>query len=371
MQFIDLSKQQKLIKKKIHKRIMDVLSHSQYIMGKEVYELEERLAEYVKMKHCVTCSSGTDALLIALMAHQIGPGDAVLTSPFTFVSSAEAISLVGATPVFVDIYNSTYNIDPDKIKESISNAKSKNLKPKAIIPIDIFGLPARYRKIMKIAEENNLIVIEDFAQGFGGKIRDSMAGSFGHVSATSFFPSKPLGCYGDGGALFTNDHKIAEKIKSIRIHGSGISQYENVRVGINGRLDTIQAAILIEKLAIFDNELKLRNNVASLYLEKINSNYVLPYIPKEYSSSWAQFSLLAENSEHRSTIKKHLDVNKIPSMIYYPIPLHLQKVYDDLGYKKGSFVNSENISERIFSIPMHPYLNLNDQNKIIEKLNEI
>ena len=371
MQFIDLSKQQKLISHKIKRRINDVLSHGQYIMGKEIFELEEKLSKYTNSKHCITCSSGTDALLICLMAHRIGPGDAVLTTPFTFFSSSEVISFLGATPIFIDIYDSTYNINPEGIEQGIALAEKKKLKPKAIMPVDLFGIPARYRMISKIAYDNNLFVIEDCAQSFGAQIRGEKAGSFGNVAATSFFPSKPLGCYGDGGAIFTNNSQLADKMRSIRVHGGGNNQYENIQIGLNGRFDTLQAAILLEKLAIFDNELRLRNKIAKYYVDNINKLYSLPYVPRDYKSSWAQFSILSKNEKHRESIMKHLALNDIPCMIYYPTPLHLQKVYKSLGYKKGSFPIAEKISKTIFSIPMHPYLKKEDQDKIISKLNEI
>ena len=370
MQFIDLSKQQKLIREKINARLESVLDHGQYINGKEVFELEELLAQYVDKKHCITCSSGTDALLIPLMAYGIGPGDAVITTPFTYISTAEVIALLGATPIFVDIYEKTFKIDPDGIEEAVIFAKKQNLVPKAIIPVDLFGLPSRYRLIIDVAKKHNLVVIEDFAQAFGSSIGAKKAGSFGNVSATSFYPAKPLGCYGDGGAIFTDDTDLAKKMTSIRVHGAGVNKYQNVRVGLNGRLDTIQAAILLEKFNIFEDELKSRNKIASYYKSNIISNSVVPpFIPKNYISSWAQFSVLAENENERRRIINNLSDNKIPTAIFYEIPLHLQKVFKNLNYKKNSFPVSEKISNKIFSIPMHPYLDSNDQDKVLEILN--
>tara|TARA_Y100001970_G_scaffold290844_1_gene425949 strand:+ start:1330 stop:2445 length:1116 start_codon:yes stop_codon:yes gene_type:complete len=369
MDFIDLKAQQKNIKYKIDKRIQSILDHGIYIMGPEVYELEERLADYVGSKYCISCSSGTDALLIPLIAKGIGPGDAVITTPFTYIATAEVISLLGAEPVFVDIYPETFNIDPSGIKYAIEHAKNNGLNPKAIIPVDLFGLPARYRLIEEIVKEHDLFVLEDAAQGFGGSIRNKKAGSFGHAAATSFFPAKPLGCYGDGGAIFTDDEDLASIMKSIRVHGSGSDKYENIRIGLNGRIDTIQAAILLEKLAIFDQELKLRNKAADYYTDHINSNFQKPIIPKEYFSSWAQYSLLATSAEQRFKIMSRLKQNNIPSMIYYKLPLHMQKVFEGLGYAKGDFPLSEKISGQIFSIPMHPYLRRNQQNKVFEVLN--
>ena len=370
MQFIDLYKQQKLIRKKINARIESVLDHGQFINGKEVFELEDLLSDYVNKKHCISCSSGTDALLIPLMAYGIGPGDAVITTPFTYIATAEVIALLGATPIFVDIYEKTYNIDPHGIKKAIKFAKDHNLVPKAIIPVDLFGLPARYRLIDEIAKKHNLIVIEDFAQAFGSSIRGKKAGSFGNVSATSFYPAKPLGCYGDGGAIFTDDSDLAQKIKSIRVHGAGVNKYQNVRIGLNGRLDTIQAAILLEKFNIFEDEMIYRNKIANYYKSNINSNLVMPpFIPENYISSWAQFSVLAKNENERKRIINKFSKNKIPTAIFYSIPLHLQKVFKSLNYKKNSFPISEKISSRIFSIPMHPYLDSRDQDRVLEILN--
>ena len=247
MKFIDLGAQQKTIRAKIENRVLNVLDHGRYIMGPEVFELEEKLAEYVGVSHCITCASGTDALLIPLLAKGIGQGDAVITTPFTYIATAEVIALLGAEPVFADIYPNTFNINPYEIKNAIKRAKSKGLHPKAIISVDLFGLPSRHRIIDEIAKAENLFIIEDAAQGFGGSIRSKKAGSFGDVASTSFFPAKPLGCYGDGGAIFTNDKNLAETMKSIRVHGGGLDKYENIRIGINGRLDTIQASNFVGK----------------------------------------------------------------------------------------------------------------------------
>ena len=369
MDFIDLKTQQSRIREKIDKRIKSVLDHGKYIMGPEVFELEEKLANYVGVKYCISCSSGTDALLIPLMANGIGPGDAVLTTPFTYIATAEVISLLGAEPVFLDIYEDTYNMNPDCIKDAIKDSERKGLNAKAIIPVDLFGLPARYRLITKLAKQHDLIIIEDAAQGFGGSIGGEKAGSFGHVASTSFFPAKPLGCYGDGGAIFTDDKELAEVMKSVRIHGSGTDKYENARIGINGRLDTFQAAVLLEKLSIFDDELRLRNEVADYYSSNINNNFVKPFIPKNYTSSWAQYSILASTESERIGIMSALNQLNIPSMIYYKTPLHLQRVFEGLGYEKGDFPISERVSRQIFSIPMHPYLNREEQNMIIEVIN--
>ena len=369
MKFIDLDAQQKQIRAKIEKKILKVLDHGKYIMGPEVFELEEKLAEYVGVDYCITCSSGTDALLIPLMAKGIGPGDAVITTPFTYIATAEVIALLGAEPVFADIYPNTFNINPYEIEKAINRAKKKGLNPKAIIPVDLFGLPSRYRVINEIASQENLFVIEDAAQGFGSSIRSKKAGSFGDVASTSFFPAKPLGCYGDGGAIFTDNENLANKMKSIRVHGSGLDKYENTTIGINGRLDTIQAVILLEKLSIFDNELKLRNHIADYYTEKISSHFQKPYVPDKYFSSWAQYSILAEDENHKNIIMSSLKKFNVPVMVYYKIPLHLQKCFNHLNYQIGDYPVSEECSKRIFSLPMHPYLSKEDQTKIIGIIN--
>ncbi len=371
MQFIDLNAQQNQIRERIDLRIKKVLDHGKYIMGPEVQELEERLADYVKVKHCITCSSGTDALLIPLLAMDIGPGDAVLTTPFTYIATAEVIALVGATPIFCDIYDKTFNINPEGLSNALEHAVSKNLKPKAIMPVDLFGLPARYRLIEKFAKDNDLMIIEDAAQGFGGKINEKRAGSFGHVSGTSFFPAKPLGCYGDGGAIFTNSDDLAYKMKSIRVHGGGKDKYENVRIGINGRLDTIQAAILLEKIEIFDKEIILRNNAAKYYTQNINKTFISPYIPENYLTSWAQYSIIVPDHFNRDDVIKKLKDDGIPSMVYYKLPVHIQKGYRKYKYKLGDFPVSEKTSTKILSLPMHPYLNEKNQNEVIKSLNSI
>ena len=371
MQFIDLKTQQLEIREKIDQRIKKILDHGKYIMGPEVYELEERLADYVNVKHCISCSSGTDALLIPLLAMNIGPGDAVITTPFTYIATAEVIALVGATPIFCDIYDETFNINPENLSRALDQAFSKNLKPKAIMPVDLFGLSARYRLIDKFAKENNLKVIEDAAQGFGGQINSRRAGSFGDVAGTSFFPAKPLGCYGDGGAIFTNNDELAVKMKSIRVHGGGKDKYENVRIGINGRLDTIQAAVLLEKIEIFDKELISRNSVAKYYTQNINKKFIPPHTPDKYLSSWAQYSILIPDHVNRQDVIKKLNDKGVPSMIYYKLPVHIQEGYEKYNNKLGDFPISEKTSEKILSLPMHPYLSKDIQDEVIRALDSI
>lgn len=357
MQFIDLQRQYERIKSNLEKRLSSVFNSCKFILGPEVNELEQKLADFVGRKYCVSCSSGTDALLMPLLAWGIKEGDAVFTTPFTFIATSEVIRLVGATPVFVDIDERTFNISPQKLEEKIIEVlNSGKLHPKVIIPVDLFGLPADYDQILKIAEKYNLFVLEDAAQGFGGSVSGKRSCAFGDVSATSFFPAKPLGCYGDGGAVFTDDEDIYELLLSIRVHGQGTNKYENVRLGINGRLDTIQAVVLLTKLEIFEEELELRNQVAKKYSSLLKGKVEVPYVPEGYFSSWAQYSVLAENEQHRTEILNRLKANNVPTAIYYPIPLHLQKVNQDLGYKIGDFPVVEAISKRIFSLPMHPYL---------------
>jgi UDP-2-acetamido-2-deoxy-ribo-hexuluronate aminotransferase len=367
--FIDLSAQQEIIRDKIEKRIKAVLKHGQYIMGPEVFELEEKLKSYVGVSHCISCSSGTDALIIPLMAKGIGPGDAVITTSFSYIATAEVIALLGATPIFCDIYPDTLNINPDGLEEAYDKAILEGLTPKAIISVDLFGLPARYRLIDEFAKSKNLFLLEDAAQGFGGKIGNQKAGTFGDVSSTSFFPAKPLGAYGDGGAIFTNNDELAEKMRSIRVHGSGDDKYDNIRLGLNGRLDTFQAAILIEKLAIFEAELRMRNKIAKRFTSNLNSNFITPFIPKNYMSSWAQYSIIFKNGLKREKLIELLNKNKIPSMIYYKVPLHLQKVFKYLNYKEGDMPVSEKIANKILSLPMHPYLSKINQDFIVDKLN--
>jgi len=357
MQFIDLKAQYKSIQEQIDNRIKDVLTHGRYIMGPEVKELEEKLADYVGVKHCVGVANGTDALQIALMAIGIKPGDYVLTTPFTFFATVEVICLMGAIPVFADIDPRTFNIDPVKTREAIEKLKTEGKSVKAIMTVDLFGLPADYTELEKIASEYDVKLIEDSAQGFGGKIGNKMAGSFGDIATTSFFPAKPLGCYGDGGAIFTDNDDYAEIIRSIRVHGKGKDKYDNVRIGLNSRLDTIQAAILLEKLAIFEDELSLKQKVADQYTGLLkDSDLVTPLTPNEFRSSWAQYTVIAESEEAREIYKRKLSEQGVPTAVYYPAPMHRLTALDQYGFKDGDYVYSENCSKRVFSLPMHAYL---------------
>ncbi|MEZ9128858.1 DegT/DnrJ/EryC1/StrS family aminotransferase [Vibrio splendidus] len=354
MHFIDLQAQYNHLKDRIDERIRKVLDHGRYIMGPEVHELEDKLAEYVGVKHAITCANGTDALTLAMMAIGVSEGDAVFCPTFTFFATAETIAYEGATPVFVDSDRATYNICTKDLEEQIKKViKEGLLKPKAIISVDLFGLPANYPEITLIAKKYDLKVIEDAAQGFGGTINGKRAGSFGDLATTSFFPAKPLGCYGDGGAIFTNDDEYAELIKSYRVHGKGSNKYDNVRIGMNSRLDTIQAAILLEKLAEFPTELVNRNIAAENYNSTLNPEYTLPLVPNGYTSSWAQYSILVECREE--VIKEYATKN-IPTMIYYEKCLHLQGAFEYLGHSEGDFPVAESLSKKILSLPMHGYL---------------
>lgn len=365
--FIDLSAQQERIRPQIDAAISKVLNHGKYIMGPEVAELESRLATYVGVKHCISVSSGTDALLMALMAYGVGPGDAIFTTPFTFFATAEVILLLGATPVFVDIDPETFNINPQRLEEALKNF-DKPLIPKGVIAVDLFGLPADYDEINVVAQNYDLFVIEDAAQAFGAKYKGRVAGSLAHVATTSFFPAKPLGCYGDGGAIFTDNDELADIFCSIRVHGKGKDKYDNIRVGVNGRLDTIQAAILIEKLNIYPEEFAQRQKVAERYNDKLSSNEgsglrISPPLVKDgYESAWAQYSICCEN---RDELQSRLKANGIPSMIYYVTPLHLLGVMKPLGCQVGDFPVAERISQSILSLPFYPYLLQDMQDRVL------
>jgi UDP-2-acetamido-2-deoxy-ribo-hexuluronate aminotransferase len=366
MEFIDLAAQQKRIKKKIEKNISNVLESCHFINGPEVAAIEEKLANYVGVKYAVGCSSGTDALLMPLMAYGIKPGDAVFATPFTFIATAEVIALMRATPVFVDIEKQTFNMDTDKLEEAVKRMKSEGkLVPKGIIPVDLFGQCSDYDEINAIAEKHGLFVLEDAAQSFGAAYRGRKACSLANAAATSFFPAKPLGCYGDAGMTFTDSKELYDKLVSIRVHGQGTDKYNNERIGINGRIDTIQAAILLAKFEIFDEEIKLRQKVAQRYSDGLKDYVAVPFI-KEYNlSAWAQYSIM--HPEREKIISKLKD-NGIPTAIYYPKPLHLQKAFAYLKYKAGDFPVCEEIAKKIFSLPMHPYLGVDDQDKIINTI---
>ncbi|MEO2268662.1 DegT/DnrJ/EryC1/StrS family aminotransferase [Pseudoalteromonas sp. YIC-656] len=354
MQFIDLQAQYQHLKSKIDKRISDVLEHGQYIMGPEVAELERELAAYVGVKHAVTCANGTDALTLALMVLDVQEGDAVFCPTFTFFATAEVIAFAGATPVFVESNESTFNICPLDLEKQIQKVREEGrLTPKAIISVDLFGLPANYPELQKIAKKYDLKLIEDAAQGFGGEIESQRAGSFGDLATTSFFPAKPLGCYGDGGAIFTDNDEYAELLRSYRVHGKGVDKYDNVRIGMNSRLDTIQAAILLEKLAEFPSELQKRNKIADQYETELADRFITPRVPEGYLSSWAQYTLRSEN---RDEVMAEYKSQGVPTMIYYGTCMHQQTAFSYLGYKEGDFPVAEKLAKTVFSLPMHPYM---------------
>lgn len=354
MQFIDLAAQYQHLKTRIDNRIQAVLEHGKYIMGPEVAELESQLADYVGVKHAVTCANGTDALQLCMMVLDIKEGDVVFCPTFTFFASAEVIAFANATPVFVDSDPQTFNICPEDLEKRIQSVIAEGkLTPKAIMAVDLFGLPANYPEIQKIADKYGLKLIEDAAQGFGGEINGQRAGSFGDIATTSFFPAKPLGCYGDGGAVFTDNDEYAALLKSFRVHGKGSDKYDNVRIGMNSRLDTIQAAILLEKLAVFPEELVNRNKAASLYDAKLSGKYSTPKVPEGYLSSWAQYTLLDDD---RDVIMAEYKAKGVPTMIYYGTCMHQQTAFNHLGYQKGDFPVAEQLADHVFSLPMHPYL---------------
>jgi dTDP-4-amino-4,6-dideoxygalactose transaminase len=366
MQFIDLQSQYQHLKENIDKRIHKVLDHGKYIMGPEVFELEQQLAKYVGVKHAITCGNGTDALQLSLMAMGIGPGDAVITTPFTFFATAEVIALVGATPVFSDIDEKTFNLCPKKLEESIQTYQPVNgHELKAVIAVDLFGLPACYPEIEPICKKYGLKLIEDAAQGMGGEINGKRAGSFGDMATTSFFPAKPLGCYGDGGAVFTDDDDLAEIVRSLRIHGKGENKYDNVRVGMNSRLDTIQAAVLLEKLAVFKLEVAARNETASMYHSRLTESFCTPYVPDGYLSSWAQYTLA---NYRRSDIMKALEENDVPTMVYYRTCLHQQTAFDGLSVNAFSYPAAEMLCQSVFSVPISPYQKIETTEYIISEL---
>ncbi|MBP9017778.1 MAG: DegT/DnrJ/EryC1/StrS family aminotransferase [Paludibacteraceae bacterium] len=358
MQFRDLKKQYEVLKKDIDQAMLEVAASGAFIMGKQVKELEQQLAQYVGVKHCVSCANGTEALTLALKAWGIKAGDAVFVPDFTFFASAEVVSLEGATSVFVDVDVDTFNIDPAALEKAIEKTiKEGKLQPKVIITVDLFGLPANYPAIRKIADKYHLLILEDGAQGFGGEINGKKACSFGDISTTSFFPAKPLGCYGDGGAIFTDNDEWASLMDSLRVHGKGSFKYDNVRIGMNSRLDTLQAAILKVKFDAFKNyELNDVNKAANLYTEKLKNLVKTPVIPEGYLSSWAQYTIQLQDEKQRDGLQAYLKEQGIPTMVYYPKPMHEQTAYLDLGYQSGDFPATESLCGKVLSLPMHPYL---------------
>lgn len=356
MQFIDLKSQYRVLEDRINRRITNVLEHGSYILGPEVQELEAELAKYVGVKHAITCANGTDALQLSMMALDIGPGDAVFCPTFTFFASAEVIALMGATPIFVDSDPRTFNICAVDLKNKVETVTANGeLKAKAVVTVDLFGLPADYPQIQEVADQYGLRIIEDAAQGFGGEIDGKRAGSFGDVSTTSFFPAKPLGCYGDGGAVFTDNDEIADLLRSYRVHGKGKDKYDNIRIGLNSRLDTLQAAILLEKLAEFPKELVHRNLAAQEYARVLANKVEVPVTPIGYMSSWAQYTV---RSSKREELRELFQSKGIPTVIYYQTCMHQQTAFKHLGYTDNDFPVATKLSKEVFSLPMSGYVDI-------------
>ncbi len=359
MQFRDLKAQYSALKNEIDVAMQEVVNDCNFISGRQVNELEEMLAEYVGTKHCVTCGNGTDALTMMMMAWDIKEGDAVFVPDFTFFASGEVVSFEGATPVFYDVRKDTFNADVESLEKAIcATIEEAKLNPRAIIAVDLFGLPANYPEIEKVAKKYNLLVLEDGAQGFGGRIGNRKACSFGDAATTSFFPAKPLGCYGDGGAIFTNDDQVADYLKSIRVHGKGTFKYDNIRIGWNSRLDTLQAAILKVKFDAFVKyELDSVNQAAAKYTKALSDIVITPVVPENYYSSWAQYTIQLKSKEERDGLQQYLKENGIPSMVYYPKPMHEQLAFDRVE-SKVALNNTEQLCDTVLSVPMHPYLDL-------------
>ena len=377
MQFRDLKQQYQVLKEDIDAAMVKVATDCNFISGAQVAELEKELAEYVGVKHCVTCANGTDALSIAMMVWGFGEGDAVFVPDFTFFSSGEIVSHCGATPVFVDVEKDTYNMSADSLERAIKKVVDDGkLKPRAIVAVDLFGLPADFSKLKPIAEKYGLLILEDGAQGFGGRIGDSLACSFGDIATTSFFPAKPLGCYGDGGALFTDNDEWADLMRSIRVHGKGTMKYDNVRIGLNSRLDTIQAAILSVKLKAFKKyEVEAVNKAAEQYTALLKDTVTVPVVPEGFYSSWAQYTIQLKDREQRDKLQQVLKDNGIPSMIYYPKPMHKQLAFGlatadgacDYGFDCST---TESLCDTVLSLPMHPYLKEEEIRKVAEVVRE-
>ena len=371
MEFRDLKKQYQVLKQEIDEGVLTAMASGAYILGKPVTELEEKLAAYTGRKHCVAVANGTDALQLSLMAYDIGPGDAVFTSDFTYFASAGSASILGATPVLVDIDLETFNMSAEDLEKRIQSVLAEGkLTPKFIVPVDLFGLPADYTKIIPIAQKYGLKILEDGAQGFGGAINGKRACSFGDISTTSFFPAKPLGCYGDGGAIFTDDDGIDARLRSLRAQGkSPTDKYDNREIGMNSRLDTLQAAVLLPKLKAFEAyEVEAVNKVADVYTAALQDKVVTPHVPEHFLSSWAQYTILLENKVKRDAVQAALKAKGIPTMIYYPRGLHQQAAYRWMKLADEEFPNTVRAANCVLSLPMHPYMEEKEQGYIIESL---
>jgi dTDP-4-amino-4,6-dideoxygalactose transaminase len=368
--FIDIAAQRRRLGGAIDAAVARVLTHCQFILGPEVRAFEAELAQFCGARHAVSCASGTDALQLVLMAKGIGPGDAVLCPSFTFCATAEVVALVGATPVFVDVVADTFNIDPQGLAPALATAKRLGLKPKAIIPVDLFGLPADLAAIETFAKANGLFLLDDAAQGFGASLNGRKLGTFGGATATSFFPAKPLGCYGDGGAILTDDEALADTLRSLRVHGHGSDKYDNVRIGLTSRLDTIQAAILSEKLKIFPDEIAARERVAQRYAEGLGNVVTVPRLPRGATSVWAQYTIRVPDGR-RDAFAAALKAEGIPTAIYYPIPLHRQQAYKHYPVGDGGVKVSDELAADVISLPMHAYLDAPTQERIIDATRRI
>ncbi len=360
--FIDLQAQRQRLGKRIDDAILKVVNHGAYILGPEVQELETKLAEFCGARHCISCANGTDALALVLMAWGIKPGDAVYVPAFTFVATAEVVAWLGATPVFVDVLADTFNMDPESLEAAIEAAAGMKLTPRAVIPVDLFGQPADYRRLLPVAERHGLRVLSDTAQGFGATLDGRRTGTFGDATATSFFPAKPLACYGEGGAIFTDDDALAEDLHSLRVHGQGRDKYDNVRIGMNGRLDTIQAAVLIEKLEIFPDEIVARQRAADYYSSKLDARHQPPVLMDGATSVWAQYTIQLDG---RDGVQEACRSGGVPTAIYYPIPLARQTGYRHYPTVPGGTPVSEALAHRVLSLPMHPYLDEETQDRIL------
>ena len=363
--FIDVAAQRRRLGAAIDDAVTRVLNHCQFILGPEVRTFESDLAAFCGARHVVTCASGTDALVLALRAMGVGAGDAVLCPSFTFCATAEVAALVGATPVFVDVDAKTFNIDANGIAGAVETARQAGLNPKAIIPVDLFGLPADHAAIRAAAAAANLLVLDDAAQSFGATCDNRRLGTFGLCTATSFFPAKPLGCYGDGGAVMTDDDGLADVMRSLRVHGQGSDKYDNVRIGLASRLDTMQAAILIEKLKIFPDEIDARNAIARRYNEGLSDVAIVPAVPPGMTSVWAQYTIRVQGGR-RDALAAELKAERIPTAIYYPIPLHRQQAYKQYPVGKGGVAVSDQLADEVISLPMHAYLDASTQDRIID-----
>lgn len=372
MEFRDLKAQYLKLKDNIDARVLEVMKTARYIGGPEVKELEHALAEYVGVDHCISCANGTDALMLVLKAWGIGPGDCVFVPDFTFFASAEVVSLVGATPIFVDVDPRSFNLEPEKLVEMINKIKAEGeFTPKAVIAVDLFGLPADYEKLEAICKLNNLKLLEDGAQGFSGRIGNKYSCSFGDAATTSFFPAKPLGCYGDGGAIFTNDHETAALIRSYAVHGKGESKYDNVRIGVNSRLDTIQAAILLEKFkALKDYEWSDINEAAAYYTELLKDHVEVPYLPKNFFSGWAQYTIKLKDKAQRDKVAEKLKANGIPTMVYYAKPMHLQGAFSAIPYYEEELKVSTELCDIVLSLPLSPYILREEIKKVADSVIE-